>query len=565
MRSTVEARAAAPGSASSAGRPASVHAASCRAVVLQVLALIGATAVTPTLYAQRTTPPGVERPSVASLTAGGEEERYLRLMQLAGAAKPYPWSLRGLSPSEVGRLEASDSAHPWSAHVAFGVGRTGAVRMHPLPVSLQTWYNSAFPYGGNDGAVWVGRGATVAAGAGMAVYGRHWSATLAPVVFWAENRAFDLASTGVEGVGAFRDPDSPGTIDLPQRFGGGSYARLDPGQSTLRLDLPWLSLGVSTANQYWGPAQHHPLLLGNNAAGFPHLFLGTAAPVNVGFGHVHARMSWGTLDQSAYSPMIGPGERRFTAGAVAVLIPRGLSGLELGAARFFHTAWPEDGLTLSDFLKPYEGLLKSGVAGGVDNPDNQLASVFFRWAAPTAGFEVYGEYAREDHSWDLRDFVLEPDHNSGYVLGFQRLWSASASRWVALRGEILNTRVSHLARVRPQAPFYVHTYRLQGHTQRGQLLGSPAGYGGAAGVVGVDVLDASGRWSLAWQRQRRRPAPPLGEPRPADVLQALTLERLHLRNPLRWKASFGSVVDLNRDYAGDVFNLNAELSVQWTP
>src|SRR5690606_39168707 len=88
------------------------------------------------------------------------------------------------------------------------------------------------------------------------------SLTLAPLFFWAQNRGFDLLPNGRSGRLAFADPVSPGSIDLPQRFGDSPYARLDPGQSTLRVDLPFLAAGVSTADQYWGPALVHPLVLG---------------------------------------------------------------------------------------------------------------------------------------------------------------------------------------------------------------------------------------------------------------------------------------------------------------
>ena len=39
----------------------------------------------------------------------------------------------------------------------------------------------------------------------------------------------------------------------------------------------------------------------------------------------------------------------------------------------------------------------------------QLASIFARWVIPEAGFEVYGEWARDDTPYNLMDMVREPD------------------------------------------------------------------------------------------------------------------------------------------------------------
>src|SRR5688572_27483323 len=47
----------------------------------------------------------------AEATAGSEAERYLRVLQVAGRAPLYPWSLRAFSPREVDAL-AADSAGP---------------------------------------------------------------------------------------------------------------------------------------------------------------------------------------------------------------------------------------------------------------------------------------------------------------------------------------------------------------------------------------------------------------------------------------------------------------------
>jgi hypothetical protein len=167
------------------------------------------------------------------------------------------------------------------------------------------------------------------------------------MAFRSANRPFSLLANGLPGPRSYNHGTYATTVDLPQRFGDAAYGRVDPGNSFLRLDSRFIAVGVSTANEWIGPATEYPFLLSNNAPGFPHLFLGTGDPVNVWIGHVQARVAWGKLVQSAYSPVNGsvhyvspaqPGTVRLATFAEAAFSPRGLPGLELGVARFFHVA-----------------------------------------------------------------------------------------------------------------------------------------------------------------------------------------------------------------------------------
>ena len=111
-----------------------------------------------------------------------------------------------------------------------------------------------------------------------------------------------------------------------------------------------------------------------------------------------------------------------------------------------------------------------------------------RWAFPQSGFEVYAEYGREDHNWNLRDFILEPEHSGGYVLGLSKILQSTPEKFYAIRAEFMNLQVSQLIRGRSESPFYKHGRQRQGHTERGQVLGSAAGNGGNATLLAVDQL-----------------------------------------------------------------------------
>ena len=446
-------------------------------------------------------------PSARFLDVGSERERVLRVLQLTGDVPLYPWSIRGFSPAEWDWLTPRTPNGRALLPPESSQRSLDDVRVEWLPMEAGTIYNSAFPYGYNDGALWAGRGVTGYASGGIAARFGPLSMQLEPVVFDAQNARFTLRQTGVAS-NPFLDGFHPSSIDLPQRFGDRPYRRFDLGQSTIRLDLGPVAGELSSADQWWGPAIENPLILGNNAPGFPHVSVGTSHPVGIWIGTVHARVVYGRLEQSAYSPVAGADSVRFMSGVVGVFVPRGVPGLELGATRFFHTQWPGNGLTHAPFGRPFEGILKQQLATATnatgDSPDNQLASVFARWTFPSAGFEVYGEYGREDHNVDARDFWQEPDHDAGYSLGLQRAWKRDHGDLIVARAEVLNTRLSHLDQGRGQAPWYVHgTTVAQGHTNEGQLLGAVAGYGGGGATAAIDLYRPASRWSFAWNRIQR--------------------------------------------------------------
>lgn len=506
-----------------------------------------------------------ERLNVRSeVFAGSELEDYLRLGQLAGVVPLHPWSIRGFSAVELDWLAPADSAHPWADRFDFRPDTAGGIRFDWIRPRLYLTYNTAFPHGYNDGPVWAGRGLTTAVQAGFAVRYGPASLTIAPIAFRAENSDFALLPNGLSGDGAYRDPRAVNAIDFPQRFGDEPYMLTDYGESTLRLDVLGVTAGVSTAGQAWGPATANPLLLGMNAGGFPHLFASTSRPVNVGIGGLHGRLVAGRLDQSNFSPVVEGERRRLMTGLVAVFSPKGIDGLELGGGRFFHTTWPANGVAWSELFTPFDVLLKKGAPDDLDErEENQLASVFGRWTFPASGFEVYGEFAREDHSYDVRDLLLEPDHISAYTLGFHKLWSRCPGSWLALRAEVANTSVSHLRQYRGQSSFYVHTGVRQGHTLRGQPLGAAAALGGASSFVALDAYQRRGRWSVEWLRASQRVAAlPARELSEDHVQHSLGLERVLFWGRLDIEVGLYGRYWLNREQSSDVLNPGLRFAIK---
>jgi hypothetical protein len=514
---------------------------------------------------------GVPVASTLVIDVGSETENYLRYLQSRGEAPPSQWTVRTFGPREVDALlSRATSAEPLRSF-EHPVHEQGRLRWQVAPLTGDGWYNTGFPFGENDGAVWRGRGLTVAAQWGVALRYGVLSVSVKPIAFWAENRDFPLMANRQTGALIYADALAPLNIDRPQRFGASSYARLDPGQSSIRIDAFGLAAGISTANEWWGPMSEWPFLLGNNAAGFPHVFAGSSTPWNVGIGRIHGRVVYASLEQSDYTSITVSGGRRFAAGIIASFMPRGIDGLEIGAARFFHEPWPDSGIGWRELRKPFEAFLKANVAldpgaGAGGNPDNQLASFFARWVFPSNGLEVYGEFGRDDHNRDTQDLLLEPDHDATLGLGVRKSWRRDDGGLTGLRVELFDLDPSTLGRNRGEGDKYTHSITRQGHTQRGQVLGA-----GFAAINGTGSQLAYERYaanqeklliSLTRMVVRERVATATVPPS-LDVQYALAAERTRRVGPIGVSYGLTGVYEMNRYFQADVGNVMATVRVAW--
>src|SRR5262249_30186329 len=147
----------------------------------------------------------------------------------------------------------------------------------------------------------------------------------------------------------------------------------------------------------WGPGREYPLVLGPNAGGFPSVYAGTDEPVNLWLAQIHGRVVYGKLGESPFADTATQIRQRFASGLVGEIVPRGLTGLEIGGTRFIHRPWtgfPH----LSVLRRPFEGFVSNNLPGSTinDTLENQVGSVFARWALPAARAEFYGEFYKED-------------------------------------------------------------------------------------------------------------------------------------------------------------------------
>lgn len=453
----------------------------------------------------------VVRDGIADVQPGSERETYLRVLALRDSGSGVSWTMRALSPGEVGAvIRATRGAADARGASASLQSRTRATLSLATPTGGAR-FNSAFPYGSDDGPIWAGRGATAWAAVGATLRWGHFSMGLHPVAWHTSNGAFTLAFEDSPAPLRYRDALHPTTVDRPQRFGDKAVGRVDPGYSFARLDARLVSFGVSTSPQAWGPASFFPFLLGTNAPGFAHIFAGSGAPWNLYVVRLRARVIYGRLTESPYAFHDSIGVRdRFASGAILGIGFPAIPGLEIGAGRFFHTPVLNGRrLGRSDFMKPFEGFLKQGLGrvSVTDNNgdlDNQLASVFGTWRFPASGAELYFEFGREDHSYDLRDLILEPDHTGTRLYGIRKNWSPSDRSLWSLRAETFNAEATQAIRVRAEGAAFLGTVVRQGHTNRGQLLAADVGPGSAAAqTISLDRYSRTARAGFRWTRKLR--------------------------------------------------------------
>ena len=371
-----------------------------------------------------------------------------------------------------------------------------------LPTQLIGQNNSAYPRGRQDGPRWSGRGWSAAISAGAVVRWGPLTGALAPVVSYQQNRAFEILFVPTPELSPYGSYFHTGVIDWPQRFGPSSFSSVHPGQSFLRVDAYGLAAGFSTENLRWGPARQNPILMSGAAAGFPHFFLGTREALDARVALLGLELIWGRLAESDYFDNRPTNDERHLAGLVATITPK-KTGMTLGFARAFVRTIPPGGLNLSEeIFGPYTGV--------TDNPtddvqgDNQLLSVFLSIALPEAGFEAYGEYAREDHWEDASDLLMQLDHSRGYTIGFEKVtFLGDVHTMLQLSGEATNLGQAPTTQSRRSgATFYAHHQVRQGHTHRGQLLGAPIGPGADAQHVSVDYLNSKLQGGVYYSRVR---------------------------------------------------------------
>jgi hypothetical protein len=460
-----------------------------------------------------------------------------RALQLSGAMAATPALLRRSSTERTRPVcRALAAGMQWTLEPR--PRSTDALSFRLLPVAAEMESNSQYRRHRNNGAFRGGVGASTSLTGGAELSWRGLNVALSPRVIHDANRDFPTIPVDATGSSPFRHPYHVG-IDLPQRFGTEGGIRFDPGQSYIRYGTRHFELGVSTENVWLGAMQVQPIMLSAAAPGFPHAFAGIVEPLDVWLGTLGMHAIWGRVTESAYFDQDPDNDHRLFAAAVVEFSPRWIPGLHLGISRVYHEIIPPEGFAAAYWLTSIWDAGITFQGGGNRDEGNAIGALMARWVLPSAGFEAYAEWSREDTPLNMRDLIEEPDWTQAYALGFQQLVSTKHAqlRWY---GELIH--LGEAAPVRAGKGFfsyYTHSSAIQGHTHDGQLLGAPAGPGSDAQILGVDGFHRWGMSGLWLERTRydedtyyRRWARMYGESR-HDVETGVGMRHMMQLGPLR--------------------------------
>lgn len=455
-----------------------------RFVAVPLLLALSAPAVCQVQDSSTSSEPGLRLHRLVDL--GGQVEDRRRLGELLGERSEATSLLR--TPSTLTpRLRVED-------------GRVKAAMLAP---EVQSIWNSHLPFSFNDGALWAGRGVNVRAVTGVLLELGRIRLIAAPEFIYEQNSDFQTIPYP-QGISPRRNPFAsplhplPESVDLPLRFGNEPRRRIEPGQSSLTLDLGRVAAGIATENLWWGPGIRNAILMSNQAPGVPHLFVRTDEPLATRVGWLHAHWLVGRLSESEFFDAEAVNDHRSLNAVALTFRPSFEPHLEVGVARSVFAA--RDPLAdpvgaLLDVVRNV-GRPNGVVADSAAAPGeaDQITAFFGRWLIPHSGFESYVEWARFEQPASLRDLLETPNHSQGFTLGLQWARPIGAANRVRLQTELTYLEPSTTYRHREVFGAYTSRVVPQGYTHRGQVLGAGLGPAGSGQWLASDYFGRN--WSL---------------------------------------------------------------------
>lgn len=450
------------------------------------------------------------------------EDYYRRLQLLGKLDSTISFNVRPLSNEALKQANIYDPEGSQEHSNSIYRSRDGKGMVQLMPLMWQNQINSNFPYGWNDAGMIPAAGYQTQLAAGIYAEYKFLSIQLRPEFVFAQNSNFQ----GFEGLDRnwwakwYRYMNG---IDAPERFGTGTYSRFFPGQSSVRLNFHPVSIGVSTESLWWGPGLRNSLLMSNNAPGFLHATINTTRPIRTSIGSFEGQLVAGKLEDSGYPPTpLGnpnhydelytpkPDDWRYFSGFILSYQPKWLPGLSLGFNTVFTVNHKDMGNKLGDYL-PFFSSNSHSLVVDPDDINNVAdlgaqdvnASVFFRWLIPEAQFEIYGEYARNDRSYDLRDLAVQLNHSRSYMFGLRKIFPVriiDQHDLFEIAFEMTQLEQSKNSDIRPTEPMYYHYIVRSGYTNLGQILGAGVGYGNNVQSLHISWLNKLKRLGVQVER-----------------------------------------------------------------
>jgi len=439
-------------------------------------------------------------PTEGVVTVSGDSVDQLRMAELTGTASGEGLMLRSTSTLTDARRE----------------GKTPRRFTIVLP-QLTYVNNSGLPFGQNDGALWAGVGGNLRALAGFTARVGPIRLVAIPELAYSANS--ELSINPADGKYLYQPNlrlgrahfssgfnQFPYSIDMPWRFGEKPISKIYPGQSSLTVTAGPVEAGVATENEWWGPAVRNPIVMSDNAAGFPHALLRTSRPVNTIIGRFDARWIVGSLKESPFFNNTSADDTRALSGLAFTWKRNETSGLTLGFTRSVFSPVSGTGDVLSHWFDALKSVGHPDALGYEDKTmepgSDQIMSLFARWALPVYGLESYVEWGRADFPVSFRDLIEQPEHSRAYTVGLQWARSLGTDSRIRIQGETTNEEQSTTYRFRPIGSYYTSRAVIQGYTNYGQVIGSGIGPGSSSQWFATDYFKRSWQAGITLGRTR---------------------------------------------------------------
>ena len=397
------------------------------------------------------------------------------------------------------------TAHPWNDN-NLGTKRTlwksssektnwftkGLNRSVSLKIYGPEWfnsYNTAAPYGQNDGALWQGKGynTSLTGGARLEAFG--FEATFKPQVSFSQNLGFDY----MPGVyGSKYSYFWAGNIDLVQRYGDTSFWTFDWGDTEVRWSWHTFTVGFGFQSSWLGPAWLNPMLGSNNSGTYPKFDIGLRrTKVHLPWlgwyiGDIEGRIWCGKLSESDYFDNDSSNDYRQLTGFSVAFSPAFLPELTFSINKISLARWDEKSIK---YLNPFYD---------TNAVEDQKCSFGLDLVFPSVGFEIYGEIGLDDYN--SRGFA-NPFHTAIYTVGAKKeiafFQKFKFFKKFNIKPELIfewnNFEMSQDFQLQwHYMGYYSHGLIKQGYTQNGQIIGAGSGYFGNSQYLALRTYFSKG-------------------------------------------------------------------------
>lgn len=438
----------------------------------------------------------------------------IRNMQLKGLLssdytlqiRPFHFSKKFTSDSLYNLISSSSDKPIHDLSFTF-LKNAGKITLFPLTTFSK--YTSHHPYGWNDGALIPAKGLQ----------------SLFSTGFFTE-----IGPLSIQLLPEYLNSVNP-HYEITKSFGStptGVYKKFYWGQSSIRLNGGHVSLGVSSENLWWGPGKYSSLMMSNNAPGFLHFSFNSRRPLRTQVGSFEWQLIGGRLNDEtnidmpvetnnlrSYRNIFGSnsiyyGDWKYINAMVFTYQPIFLKGVSIGFSRQF------SGLSksvLSDLKNPgifnkylpvFGKLFKSKLESDDSRQWNQLANIFFKTVFQKSHAEFYIDYGWNDHSYNIRDFLMNPTHSSSFIAGAQKSIELKKSVWFNISAEITHMEQTPDYLVRWAGSWYEH-YQGTGYSNANQILGVGAGFGSNSQVLSGCLEKGYKKVGVLLERVQREP------------------------------------------------------------